>query len=114
MDVHVGSPMPRINDDVATSFVLPVEPGPTDPTTLEVSGSNAGIPMGIALSLGDSKPSMLVLASLVSSVGGAAYGDVSALSLPVFLVNLQVLAYRAHIALYFFHWVFYLLAFVSA
>jgi hypothetical protein len=72
MDVQVGSPMPRIDDVVATSSTLPIGPGLGDPTTLEVSGSGAGIPMGVALCSGDLEPSTLVPASLVASADVAA------------------------------------------
>jgi hypothetical protein len=96
--------MPWTDDVVATSSILPIWPGPSNPTTLEVSGSGAGIPMGIALSLGDLEPSVLVPASPVTSVGAAASGDVSAvpaLGFPFFLMNLQVLVYVARITLHF-------------
>jgi hypothetical protein len=56
-------------------------------------------------SLGDSEPSALVPTSRVASVGAAIPQDVSAvlaLGLLVFLANLQVLSYGAHITLYFF------------
>lgn len=46
MDVHVGSLMPRAKDARATSSIVLV--GPADPTTLEVSGSGAKIPMGVS------------------------------------------------------------------
>jgi hypothetical protein len=36
MDVHVGSPMPRTDDVLITSSVVPI--GPASPATLEVSG----------------------------------------------------------------------------
>jgi hypothetical protein len=73
MEAHVGSSMPRIDNFVATSSDLPIGPGPADPTTLEVSGSSAGIPMAIALGLGDSEPLAFVPASLVASMGVAAF-----------------------------------------
>jgi hypothetical protein len=93
MEVHVGSSLPRTDDTVATSSVLPIGAGPGDKTTLEVSGSDAGIPMGVALSLGDLEPSALVPASIMASADAAASGDISAapaLGPSVFLANLQV------------------------
>jgi hypothetical protein len=44
MDVHVGSPMPRSDDVVVTSFDLLV--GLAGPATLEVSGHSTEDPMG--------------------------------------------------------------------
>lgn len=49
MEVHVGSPVPRIEDAWATSSVMPI--CLADLTTLEVSGSGARILMGVALIL---------------------------------------------------------------
>jgi hypothetical protein len=103
MEIHVGLPMPHIDDVVATNSVLPIKPGPADKTTLEVSSSDVGIPMGVGFSLGDSQPLALVPSSLAASVGATASGDVLAvpsLRFPVFLANLQVLVCGAHIALY--------------
>lgn len=72
MEVHVGSLMPQIDVVVAMSSALSIRPSPGDPTTLEVSDSSVGIPMGVALSLGDLEPSALVPASLVASMDAAA------------------------------------------
>jgi hypothetical protein len=99
MDVHVGSPMPWTNDARTTSSVMPI--GLADPTTLEVSGSGAEIPMGVsgaeipmgassveipmsvsgveipmgvALSLGDLDPSTLVPARIVASINALPLG----------------------------------------
>jgi hypothetical protein len=46
MDVHVGSVMPRIDDVVVQSSIVPIEPA--DPTTMEISGYGAENPMGVA------------------------------------------------------------------
>lgn len=93
MDVHVGSLMPRTNDVGATSSIMPIEP--SEPTTLELSGSGAEIrmgtssaeipmgasgaeiPMGVTLSLGDLNPSTLVPARIVAYVKAIAFGGVS-------------------------------------
>jgi hypothetical protein len=96
--------MPQNNDVVETISVLPIGPSPVDPTTLEVSGSSVGIPMGVVLSLGDLEPSTLVPASLVDSIGATTSRGVLVvpdLGLPFFLENMQVLAYVARITLYF-------------
>jgi hypothetical protein len=45
MDVYVGSLMPRIEDAVVPSSIVPIKPA--DPTTLEICGSCAKIPMGV-------------------------------------------------------------------
>jgi hypothetical protein len=96
---------------------LPIEPGLANPTTLEVSGSSARIPMGITLGLGDLEPSAFVPTSLVASVGVVAFyrclgctsfGSSSFLSelLGTCLWNSHYLAFSQS--------VFYLLTFVSA
>jgi hypothetical protein len=107
MDVHVGSPMPRTDDVVVTSSVVPI--GLADPTTLEVSGlgtknpmgvpgteipmgvSSIEIPMGVALSLDDPDPSMLDPTHNAASVNVISFGSTSALpalKFPWFLSNL--------------------------
>jgi hypothetical protein len=67
MDVHVGSLMPWIDDVVVQSSIVSIEPA--DPTTMNISGSGAEnpmgvagveIPMGVTLSLCDPGPSTLV------------------------------------------------------
>jgi|UPI0002208CA7 hypothetical protein len=110
MDIHVGSSMPWTGDVVVTNSIVPI--GPPNPTTLEVSGSGAKIPMsvygiefpmgvsgveipmGVMLSLGDPDPSTLVPAETVASTNVIASGSASAipaLGFPFFLSNLQVL-----------------------
>jgi hypothetical protein len=77
MEVHVGSPRPQTDDVVATSYVMLAGPDPADPTTLEVSGSDAGILMGVELSLEDLELLVLVPAPPMASMGVAASRDVS-------------------------------------
>jgi hypothetical protein len=141
MEVQVASPMPRIDDAMATSSIMPIRSYPDGPTTLEVSSSSAGktlafplvekatpgqipedvattssdvrIPMGVALCLGDLEPSALVPTSLLAYADVATYGGVlaaSALALPVFLANLQVVAMGFAFTC-IFQWVLYLLIF---
>lgn len=123
MGVHVRSPMPRTDDVVVTSYVVPI--GPIVPTTLKVSGlgtknpmgvfgveiplgvhdteipmdvSSVEIPMGVALSLVGSDPSMLDPAHNATSINVLSSRStltLPALGFPLFLSNLQVFVSHA-------------------
>lgn len=95
MDAHVGLLMPRIDDVVVTSSVVPIEPA--NPTTLEISGSGAETPMGfssaknpmgVALSLCDLGPSTFIPTQTMASDDFITSGSASivpALGFPLFL-----------------------------
>jgi hypothetical protein len=106
--------MPRTDEVVVTSFVVPI--GPTVPTTLEVSGLGTKNPMGIfgteilmgvAHSMDGSDPSMLDPAHNAASVNVLPSGSTStlpALGFPLFLSNLQL--FVSHDTS-FYQWVFF-------
>jgi hypothetical protein len=124
--------MPRTDEVVVTSFVVPI--GPTVPTTLEVSGLGTKNPMGVygveiplgvhgteipmgifgteilmgvAHSMDGSDPSMLDPAHNAASVNVLPSGSTStlpALGFPLFLSNLQL--FVSHDTS-FYQWVFF-------
>lgn len=62
------------------------------PEDVVVTSANIGIPMRVAIHLGDLESLALVIASLIASMNATASGEVllaPALPLPTFLMNLQ-------------------------
>jgi hypothetical protein len=124
MDVHVGSLMPRTNDVGATSSIMPIEP--SEPTTLELSGSGAEIrmgtssaeipmgasgaeiPMGVALSLGDLDPLTLVPAHTMASVNAISSRVSQRFQLWVFRTICQICRYLHLVLPCICQWVLYL------